>query len=93
MRVHYFYICFVLLLCHHLKANNLALPCAGCHAPENNVNIETIPSINNLNKEYFINAFKEYKSGTRSNYIMQIIAKGYTDKQIELLAEYYGKEN
>ena len=25
------------------------------------------------------------------NYIMQIISKGYTDKEIELLAEYYGK--
>ena len=59
---------FCFAFCHNMKANNLALPCAGCHAPEGNVNIETIPSINNLNKKYFIKAFKEYKSDKKQLY-------------------------
>ena len=72
-----------------LHANNLALPCAGCHGPNGKSPGETIPSINNLDKNYFINALKEYKSGIRENYIMRIIANGYTDAQIEILADFY----
>ena len=82
---------FMLFLSSNLKANNLALPCAGCHGPEGNSPGDTIPSIKNLDKKYFINALKAYKNESRNNYIMQIISKGYTDKEIELLADYYGK--
>ena len=82
----------IISLISHLNANNLALPCAGCHGPNGVSPGETIPSINNLDKQYFINAFKEYKRGERKNYIMQIISKGYTDKEIELLANYYDKK-
>ncbi|RPH07776.1 MAG: cytochrome C [Alphaproteobacteria bacterium TMED93] len=72
-----------------LKANNLALPCAGCHSTDGNSPGKTIPSIKNLEKNYFIQAFKEYKDGTRDHYIMKIIANGYSDKEIQLLADYY----
>jgi len=91
MRLTFIKLLFMLFLSSNLKANNLALPCAGCHGPEGNSPGDTIPSIKNLDKKYFINALKAYKNGTRPNYIMQIISKGYTDKEIELLAEYYGK--
>ena len=50
-------------------------------------------SINNLDKQYFINAFKEYKTGERKHYLMQIISRGYSEKEVELLANYYGKKN
>ena len=70
-------------------ANNLALPCAGCHGPNGVSPGDTIPSINNLEKSYFIQAFKEYKNGTRDHYIMKIIANGYSDQEIEILADYY----
>jgi len=76
---------------NYANANNIALPCAGCHGPKGSSPGETIPSINNLDKKYFINALKDYKSGDRKNYIMNIISKGYTDKEIELIADYYAK--
>ena len=52
---------------------------------------KTIPSIQNLERSYFIQAFKEYKNGTRENYIMKIIANGYSDQEIKTLADYYEK--
>ena len=70
-------------------STNLALPCEGCHGPNGNSPGKTIPSIKNLDKSYFINAFKEYKNGTRDHYVMKIIANGYSEKEIKMLADYY----
>ena len=83
---------FIFWVSNILLANNLALPCAGCHGPNGNSPGETIPSIKNLEKNYFIKAFKEYKNGTRNHYIMKIIANGYSDKEIKILADYYEKK-
>ena len=69
------------------KGNNLALPCLGCHAST----VESIPNINGLSVDYFINAFTDYKKDIRDHYLMRIIAKGYTDNQIKLLAKYFEK--
>ena len=83
---------FIYWFSNILFANNLALPCAGCHGPNGNAPGKTIPSIKNLEKSYFIKAFKEYKNGTRSHYIMKIIANGYSEKEIQMLADYYEKK-
>jgi len=76
----------------NLNATNLALPCSGCHGPNGLSSGDSIPSINNLDKEYFIKSFNDYKTGVRDHYIMKIIANGYTKNQIELLADYYDKK-
>ena len=47
----------------------------------------------NSSKEYFINSFNAYKYDTRENYIMRIIAKGYTEKQIIAMSNYFHKQN
>ena len=78
-------IIFFFLASFNVRSNNLALPCLGCHANENS----SIPNIKGLNSEYFIKAFKAYKNNERSHYLMQLIAKGYSDKQIGLLANYF----
>ena len=93
MRSLFFNVILFLILTKCLHSNNLALPCAGCHGPKGYSPGQTIPSINNLDRSYFIKAFNEYKSGIRDNYIMQIIARGYTDNQIQALAEYFGEKN
>jgi len=90
--VKFIVIAFIFLL-STLNANNLALPCTGCHGSNGVSAGETIPSINNLGKKYFIEAFKEYKNGTRNSYIMKIISNGYSDEQIKILADYYDKQN
>ena len=72
-----------------IYSNNLALPCLGCHNSNSNISENTIPNIIGLDNEYFINAFYDYKNKVRDNYIMQIIAQGYSDIQINNLAEYF----
>ena len=73
-------------------ANNIALPCYGCHISNNEVSTNSIPLIEGLDKAYFINAFYEYKNKERDNYLMKIISQGYSDKEIESLAEYFSNK-
>ncbi len=94
IKIKYFYIIVVLIcvLSGYLSANelnNMALPCQGCHGPDGNSYGETIPSISGLSTNYFKEAFQEYKTGVRRNYVMQIIAKGYTDDQIDKIATFF----
>ncbi len=73
-------------------ANNLALPCYGCHVKQNhNSTNSSIPIIEGLPQKYIINAFKEYKSKIRDNYLMHIISKGYSDEEIKAIAFYFSK--
>ena len=73
-------------------ANNIALPCYGCHISNNETSTNSIPLIEGIDKEYFINAFYEYKNKVRNNYLMQIISQGYSDKEIKNLAEYFSNK-
>ena len=73
-------------------ANNVALPCYGCHISNNNISDNSIPMIEGIDKKYFIIAFHEYKNKIRDNYLMQIISQGYTESEIESLAEYFSNK-
>ena len=83
---------FVINFLNISLANNIALPCYGCHISNNEVSTNSIPLIEGLDKAYFINAFYEYKNKERDNYLMQIISQGYSDKEIESLAEYFSNK-
>ena len=84
-----FLVLIVLLNTLTLFGNNLALPCYGCHKVNNDINPSSIPSLQEIEKEYFKKAFYEYKNKIRDNYLMQIISQGYSDAEIENLAEYF----
>ena len=73
-------------------ANNIALPCYGCHISNNNKSNNSIPMIEGIDKKYFITAFHEYKNKIRDNYLMQIISQGYSESEIEKLAEYFSNK-
>ena len=73
-------------------ANNIALPCYGCHVSNNHISNNSIPMIEGIDKKYFITAFLEYKKKLRDNYLMQIISQGYTESEIESLAEYFSNK-
>ena len=73
-------------------ANNIALPCYGCHISNNNKSNNSIPMIEGIDKKYFITAFHEYKKKIRDNYLMQIISQGYSELEIENLAEYFSNK-
>lgn len=73
--------------------NNLALPCYGCHSVNNDANSSSIPSLQGIDRQYFKKAFNEYKNKIRDNYLMQIISQGYSDSEIENLAEYFSNRD
>ena len=93
MKIFYIFILYLLLSSNAISNDNLALPCLGCHGPGGNSPGDSIPSISGLSKEYFIKSFNAYKYDTRDNYIMRIIAKGYTEKQIISMSKYFNQQS
>ena len=61
----------------------LASECVTCHVPSND-----IPPIKGIDKAHFIEAMNSYKTGERSNEVMQSVAKSLGEEEIESLAEY-----
>lgn len=66
--------------------------CAGCHGTHGNSQGPATPSIAEISSEYFIEAMKAYKNDERPATIMNRIAKGYTDEEIKLMAEFFAKQ-
>ena len=75
----------MLLMSFSVYSNNLAEPCLGCHAAIDN----SIPNIRGIDYNYFVSSFTDYKNDKREHYLMRIIAKGYSKKQIESMAKYF----
>ena len=63
-------------------------PCAGCHGTEG-ASLGEAPVIAGLTKAYFVGTMKNYRSGERFGTIMERIAKGYDDAQIEAMGKFF----
>jgi sulfide dehydrogenase cytochrome subunit len=68
----------------------LANPCAGCHGTDG-ASPGPIPSIKGLSSKYLVSAMKDYKADKRAGTVMNRIAKGYTDEEINLIAEHFAR--
>jgi len=66
----------------------LANPCAGCHGTDG-ASPGSIPPLKGLPGSYIISAMKAFKTDQRKGTVMNRIAKGYTDKEIELMAKHF----
>jgi sulfide dehydrogenase cytochrome subunit len=73
------------------SANMLGNTCAGCHGTNGNSSGPATPTIAGISSEYFIETMQAYKSGERPSTIMTRIAKGYTDEEIKLMADFFSK--
>ena len=67
----------------------LANPCAGCHGT-NGKSVGRMPDLTKLKVKEIEVAMMKYKSGKRRATIMGRIARGYSNKQIKILANYFG---
>ena len=67
----------------------LALSCASCHGTDGK-SAGIIPSIDGFSAEYIETALKGFKTGARPSTVMSRHAKGYTDEELKLIAEYFG---
>lgn len=67
------------------RATMLANPCAGCHGTDG-VSPGVIPPLKGLPSKYIVSTMKAFKADKRKGTVMNRIAKGYTDEEIELIA-------
>ncbi len=70
----------------------LAQSCANCHGPGGK-SPGAIPAIANLSADKMATALREFRSGERQGTIMNRIARGYTDPEIEALSQYLATQN
>jgi cytochrome subunit of sulfide dehydrogenase len=74
------------------NANYLAANCANCHGTDGNAQGPGSWPLAGKSKSFIIEQMAAFKSGTRQATIMHQIAKGYSDEQVAVLAEYFSKQ-
>ena len=67
----------------------LALSCASCHGTDGK-SVGIMPGFYGKSASYLKTALMEFKNDERYSTVMGRHAKGYTDEEIELIAEYFG---
>ena len=70
---------------------NWAATCTGCHGTGGRSD-GAIPGLVGLQKAYMVMALREFREGTRQATVMHQLAKGYSDEQIERIAEYFAAQ-
>lgn len=68
----------------------LSLSCSTCHGTDGK-SVGIIPSFFGRSSEYIEMALKAFKSGARPSTVMGRHARGYSDEEIRLIAEYFGR--
>jgi len=71
------------------NASMLANACHPCHGKDGNSTGPASPSIAQMEKTAFIEAMQAFRSDETYGTIMGRIAKGYTDEEIERMANYF----
>lgn len=69
------------------RAELLIASCAACHSPDIAAN-SVIPTIYGKDAAYIKTSMLGFKNGTRPATLMNRLAKGYTDEEIDLMANY-----
>ena len=72
-------------------ARNLAATCANCHGT-NGVSQGVIDSLAGKPKDELVRKMQEFKSGQKPATVMQQLAKGYTDEQINLVSGWFAAQ-
>jgi sulfide dehydrogenase cytochrome subunit len=71
------------------SAAAMANTCAGCHGTDGQSVGPASPNLAGISEGYFIDSMTGFKEGTRPATIMNRIAKGYSDEQIEAMAVHF----
>ncbi|MFN2349218.1 MAG: cytochrome c [Thioalkalivibrio sp.] len=72
------------------SAANLARTCFLCHGPQGR-SPGDVPSLVGRDSAWIAAAMRDYRSGNREPTVMDRIAKGYTDDEIQALSDYLGQ--
>lgn len=72
-------------------AGYLAANCANCHGTTGNAQ-GAMPSLAGQPKNVIVEQMKAFRDGKRPATVMHQLAKGYTDQQIELIADHFSRQ-
>jgi cytochrome c553 len=72
-------------------ARYLAANCANCHGTTGNAQ-GAMPSLAGQPKAVIVDQMKAFREGKRPATIMHQLAKGYTDQQVELIADHFSRQ-
>jgi sulfide dehydrogenase cytochrome subunit len=70
---------------------DIAANCANCHGTDGRSRT-AIPSLAGQDAAVIVQRVKEFRDGRRAATVMQQLAKGYTDAQIEAAAAYFAAQ-
>lgn len=66
----------------------LSNSCAACHGTDGN-SPGAIPSLHGKSADFIARSLREFRAGTRPATVMDRHAKGYSDEEIQLIADYF----
>ena len=72
-------------------ARSLAATCAACHGTDGRSTTKEGVALAGLPKEHIASQMRAFRDGVRPATIMHQIAKGYSDQQIDLMADYFAR--
>ena len=76
-----------------LYTQSLAATCASCHGTDGHaLKNAAVPGLAGQSADYIIEQMKAFRDGERKATIMHQIAKGFTDEQTRLLANYFASQ-
>ncbi len=68
-----------------------AAACSGCHPASPRVT-SPVPPLTGLDRAVILRAMQEFRSGQRAATVMDRIAKGFTDEEIQAIAAWYATQ-
>ena len=73
-----------------LRTRSLAAQCAQCHGTDGRaLPGAEVPGLAGLPAGYLVDQMKAFRSGSRPSSVMQQLAKGFSDAQVDQLARYF----
>ncbi len=72
-------------------ARGLAAPCAACHGTNGN-SVGGTAVLAGMDRALFVKQMKDFKSGARPATVMHQHARGYSDEEIEKLADFFSSQ-
>jgi cytochrome subunit of sulfide dehydrogenase len=68
-----------------------AASCSGCHSARSGIET-TVPRLMGRNAEEIVGQMRAFRSGQRAATVMDRIAKGYSDAEVEAIAAWYAAQ-
>jgi len=68
----------------------LALACSGCHDPQ--ADASASPRLTGMDAADFIQRMNDFKSGKRVSSIMNRVARGYDESELQKMADYFSRQ-